>query len=552
MKNRTKIIIVLSVLCAGTLALAACNENPHTEHASQGYNVSVRWDSNGGRVETKEDTHIVDDYRYEDVVTGNGVKLYTPDDQIRGEKKKNVEWAGYFLAGWYRERQPRTNEQGEPLDIYGNVCVETPRVDKYGDPVYDAEGEQIVDYLSEAGLAQAYSYSGKWDFEKDRLDKEELGDFEYQEGEYALTLYAAWVPMFKYEIYGKVHEYKCDKCGALYYVTRPDVCTALIDDTSKDDGSKIECRSTAFTDNGEDWRVVATGEEFDPRTSPNTEIAVPTWETEGEDGTVNSYELNYGSFPQPEKSVFALTFNSVYDSEAAAESKTGALDKIRMKGIFDEATATSVGSVTSYYACWDEGVWYRLYKAKDLADVIGKAGIDVSFDIMDDLDFANAEWPKTLSTGSFSGHIRGNGHTISNVKVTQNGSSREGLFGTIGKKAIFENVSFANVTYRFETASRSSGSQYGLFAGNVTEGATFEEVSVQGTFIVGSDVYVPSGQYDSTTGTMRPAPHVYDVGLYTGNFIETGIAFEVSLQCEEKREAEIVNAKTGELKITIS
>lgn len=566
MKKKTKIMIVLAAACAGTLALAACNENPHTENAEKGYNVSVRWDTNGGKVESKEDTYVVDDYRYEDVIAGNGVKLFEPKDPIRGEKKKNVERSGYFCAGWYRERTLRVNEQGEPLDMYGNLCKETPVLDAYGDPMLDEEGNPRTQLLSDAGFPQGYSYGKRWDFETDRLDKEELGDFEYEEGGYALTLYAGWVPMFTYDIYGEVHEYVCESCGAVYYITAPERCTAYVKDTSKDDDSTVPCGG-AIADKGVGWQVVAR-KTYRPDQEALSEIPVPTWYTLQDGEQVPSSKLIYGNFPDPmdsdpgpmseEEAVkFPLTFLSVHASQADAESGTSPLGKITATGGFDLETGTATGGRSVYYALWEEGIWFHIYTAKDLADCAPVSADEGSYcyDILADIDFSKTVWPKGFSKGVYTGTFRGNSNTISHVTVEQSaassGADREGLFGTVAAGATIRGVRFEDVTFLLAAASRNVGSLYGLFAGELSRAATIEDVSVAGKFVVGSEVYVPRDRYDPVKGEMIPAVKTYDAGLLTGNFESGGISLsELTLEAEEGRYARVKNAQTGELEIS--
>ena len=59
---------------------------------------------------------------------------------------------------------------------------------------------------------QAYTYSGKWDFNKDVIDPAELTDGE-------MTLYAAWAPFFTYEFYSQNESGVFEKIGSKQKLT---------------------------------------------------------------------------------------------------------------------------------------------------------------------------------------------------------------------------------------------------------------------------------------------------------------------------------------------
>lgn len=465
MKKRTKIIIMLAAVCAGTLALAACTANPHKQYADSGYSVSVRWDMNGGLVESVEDTHIVDDYPLEAVK--KGVKLFDPSSEVRGTKLKNYSRSGYFLAGWYRTREPRVNADGNPLDMYGNICKEVS--------VTGADGKTETQLLSEAGYPQGYMYSGKWDFESDRL---QLDDYEYKDGEYALVLYAGWVPWFGYEIMGE---------------------------TSDANGNTT-------------WEVFAK-KTFDPTLDASSgffEIGVPAWNSE-------TGALDYGDYPVPasEKNV---TLVKTYSDSA----KTAEVDQIENTGGIDYDTGTCTQGIARYYATWENGLWYKISNADQLISNAAVGGANRSFDILEDIDFTGKTWPSALVSSAYTGTFRGNNHTLSNITAVQNGSKDDygGLFGAITEKGTVENVTFEDVTLRFETLSDKSGSYFGLFAGEIFEDAAVTNVSISGKMIFGADVIIPREGWDPFTQEVIPAPHYYDIGLVSGNKVTKGISAE--------------------------
>lgn len=177
MKRKIKIIGAAILLLAMLASLTACAnwKTPYELLEKEGYRVSVKFDANGGSFAgSPYEVYVVDVFDPATAKTGadgkKEISLVTPDDPVRGDTAFAVSRDGYALAGWYSERSLRVNEQGEALDELGQLC-------------------------SVSGKAQGYIYSGKWDFETDRLAVESNA-----EGT-VLTLYAAWIPYANFEFY---------------------------------------------------------------------------------------------------------------------------------------------------------------------------------------------------------------------------------------------------------------------------------------------------------------------------------------------------------------
>ena len=180
MNYRLKAILAVIVLLVSVMLLASCDtaNTPYDKYDGEGYTVSVKYDANGGSFTTNT-TVIVDTVSIESLPTGaDGMKklpLIAPDDSVRGSGNSfTAKKSGYFLAGWYTGRELVVDDNGNALDIYGNVA-------------------------SESGNDPAYTYSGAWDFRNDRysLDPNKT----YSASEPVLTLYAAWVPEFSFDFY---------------------------------------------------------------------------------------------------------------------------------------------------------------------------------------------------------------------------------------------------------------------------------------------------------------------------------------------------------------
>lgn len=161
---KIKAIYIACLIFAVALFAAGCAEEktPYDINDAENYNVSVKFDANGGTFTTNT-TVIVDSYSLSELPTGSDgnaqVALIAPDNAVRENDKFTATKTGYFLAGWYAGRT-------ETTDSNGNT---------------------------------SYVYSDKWDFENDLLSIDKNGT--YSSAEPVLTLYAAWVPLFEIEFY---------------------------------------------------------------------------------------------------------------------------------------------------------------------------------------------------------------------------------------------------------------------------------------------------------------------------------------------------------------
>ncbi len=164
MNGKIKIFLFSCLLLTLALFASSCSSDlsPYEDFNKDGYTVSVKYDANGGVFTTNTEV-IVDTYNLSSFETGDdgkkAIKLFAPDDEIRGKQAYPASRVGYYLAGWYTERT-----------------------------LVSGEGEDAV-----------YSYGGKWDFTADRLRLDPDGDYNAHNA--VITLYAAWVPAFSYEFY---------------------------------------------------------------------------------------------------------------------------------------------------------------------------------------------------------------------------------------------------------------------------------------------------------------------------------------------------------------
>lgn len=185
MNSKIKFILTTVMLLAIVCLVASCSqwETPYDKLDKDGYNVSVRFEANGGIFAGTEDVYIVDVFNLNNAETNaqgkKEISLLAPNDSRRGTGAFEISKTKSIFVGWYTDRQLRVDENGNPLDAYGELT-------------------------SVSGREQAYTYSGKWDFDTSVLELDAAK--EYKSEENVLTLYAAWVPSFVFDIYAENSE----------------------------------------------------------------------------------------------------------------------------------------------------------------------------------------------------------------------------------------------------------------------------------------------------------------------------------------------------------
>lgn len=223
---------------------------------------------------------------------------------------------------------------------------------------------------------------------------------------------------------------------------------------------------------------------FNPLTvSP---IQVPHWDTDT--GAMEMYR-----FPEKED----YTFNGAYYD---AEGKQPITEVVSHTGTI-LSNGTAEGHIMNVYVDWLEGEWYHIYTAEQLRKNASSSG---HYILEADLDFADENWPSAFATGSFSGSIQGNGHTIKNVNFDQTKMDAEntGLFGTLQSGCVLEDVIFENVTFTIKKGFNRAAN-YGLLAGSIYDGAILNNVQIKT-----SSLLIDSGA--------RFASDDYAIGLVCG------------------------------------
>ena len=109
MKLKTKAILMALLILATALLAVGCSQEttPYQTNDADGYDVSVKFDANGGYFGTNT-TVIVDAYNISQMNKNSDgnveIALLSPDNEARGIDAYTAQNPGYFLAGWYAER----------------------------------------------------------------------------------------------------------------------------------------------------------------------------------------------------------------------------------------------------------------------------------------------------------------------------------------------------------------------------------------------------------------------------------------------------------------
>ncbi len=396
---KIKLLISVLAIMAAALLLTSCfdDPSPYSGYDESDYNVSVKYDANGGFFSTNTSI-IVDTYNLSKLPSDSSgnkkLTLISPDDEVRKSENAFVaSKAGHFLVGWYTEKTAVTDEQGNELDANGNIA--------------SVSGEEV-----------AYKYSGRWDFENGTYAVDPKK--EYTASEPVLTLYAAWLPEFSFEFYDL--------------------------DTGK----------------------LLKSYDFDPMYIMSMKL--PEW-------NMTTGELDMHEFP----TVDNMTYNNVYYDPAGEQPVTGTT--VTHTGTIDAEAVTQSGEVMKLYVDMLDGKWYNIYNVDQFIKNASPTG---NYNILADLDFEGKPWSTTLMHGDFSGTIKGNGYTISNITISQTDIAKvnTGLFGALTSSATIENVIFENITLNITAGSRLPNASFGLFAGTVAAGATLENLEISGKLVI--------------------------------------------------------------------
>ncbi len=435
---KTKIIsLIMAVFTiSAILSLASCEkETAFDKLDSKGYTISVKFEANGGDIKGSK-SNLLNAFNPKDFeVNEDGkieIQLLAPDDERRGESNKlTFSKPGESFVGWYKERIPVNGVDGK----------------------------------------DGYTYSGLWNFETDRLVLDPNGD--YTSAENQLTLYAAWVPKFTFNVY-----------------------------TKDEDGKSV---------------LLETVDAF--------KLDLPVWEDGepridmGDIGTRKGY-----------------TFDKAYFDEDC----TDPIDVETLRGKINMENGTLENKVINLYTTWLSGTHIYIYTEQHMRLVTS----DAVCHLMNDLDFENSTW--TLNSLKFGGIFYGNGHKISNVTLeTTFANTSNGMFADITSSAKFKDVSFENISHTVNVGRVKADNSFGLFAGKVASDAVFDNVSISGELLFGTDCN-NLANYENIS---------YGIGVFASNGTPIGIDvsnINVDIVDKENSDFTISESTNGEITLVFN
>ena len=480
MKKKIQALLIIGSLGAMCAGLAACSKETDVDrYFKKGNVIMVTYDVSGGKMLGDDHAAIMDMFNPEKYpMDSEGyvhIKLRSPTSRKYGGGDVKVERVGgYSLAGWYKTRELVKDDEGNVLDEEGNKLVE--KNENYYKVTVTDEGEEKSEWT-----IPAYTFSDPWDFATDTVD------FKVGDEKFEMTLYAAWVPLFKFEYYYKPNE-------------------------------------------ASDWTKYAQDEGFDyTKTEKADTVFVPDWSNE-----TGKMEHKHGGYTFP--GLENMTFKAAY-SDPDCKNEITLENPLRHAGYIERETATAIGVLQPVYVQFDKGNYYRVSTAQQFADINDPTGYftilsdeldfgcSVDYDKGGELSFVKTEtyspirWPAKLTTSTFTGKIEGEGGkkvTFKNVGVqySQDTSSNNtvlfgGLFGEIGEEAVLKNVSFEKVIFDIKKATSRRGGSIGMLAGNIDDDATLENVGVSGEMRL-FDINISGGTFNfnlvangATTGVTK-------------------------------------------------
>ena len=298
----------------------------------------------------------------------------------------------------------------------------TELLDEQGDVVKDESGNTVYVY-------------DKWDFEKDTLEIDPKK--EYTSEVPTLTLHAAWVKTPTVEVYDYDEKTGKEMLLGTYVIKSPANDKNAIITAPYLDLAKGEYNFATLKDTYK-WQERFTSEE-------NGQV-------------ITSF------------------FEGLYLDKSMQQS-IGA--QYTHPYEYNEENATMKNEVLKLYVNYETmaGDWYKIYSAKQL---VNNAKADGNYEIMADLTFDSLTmWPNVFRNNEFTGTIKGNGRTISNVSIESTNGQYFGMFKTISADAKIENVAFDGITAQINKSYRNPGGRYAVFAATIQDGFKFENVTFE-------------------------------------------------------------------------
>ena len=181
------------------------------------------------------------------------------------------------------------------------------------------------------------------------------------------------------------------------------------------------------------------------------------------------------------------------------------------------------------YTTWIDGEWFRISTPEQLRSSAKASGCYL---ITADIDMTGYVWPSAFG-GNFNGKFVSEGEnnfTISGITGANATSKSTGaIFGNIGDKAEFKNISFENAAYTINGSVRSDAS-FALFCVSADSSAVFENVTVTGKLLFSTLI----------TTDFKPYLSTYSIGIASASGNIEGIDAS-GVSCEFENPDEITD-----------
>lgn len=409
--------------------ISGCKKNSKFDDLIEsGKIVTVRYVANGGKYSDREGITVVDMFDPKDYQKDSNneihIKLVSPTDDARGQGTYLTR-TGYFLIGWYTNREIVKNASGNAVDEEGNELI-----------LKDEKYYLLNDEEKES--TPAYTYSGYWDFTKNTIDyKEEMGRYELQ-------LYAAWSKKFSFDYYAK-KEGSWEKIGSTSF----DYMTTNLE------GSETADQDTIFLPSWNDGALVYT----------------------------HKYQNNQTyTFPK----ISGYSFKKAYTDEDFTDE---IIDELKHPGTIDFEHGVALNPVKNVYIDVEQGEKYYISKAEQLIKYAQTDATYILEQDLDFTNLAwPSVFDTNEFTGTFT-TADGTVKKIINATVEHASANATvgGLFGGVAANATIENINFENATLDLSYCGmRVRNIKLGLFSGDIDENANIINVTVSGSVKLGN------------------------------------------------------------------
>lgn len=431
MKKRLKTILALLILGVACFIAGCSSETKLEKYQKQGYTIMVTYDGNGGSFLNRQGVTLIDLFRPTDYQMDENqevhIKLMEPTvgRPSTGQSEVTLTKQQHFFAGWYKNRELRTDVDGTVLNAKGERLQEV-------DGKYFLEGTETE---SEPG----YIYSDYWDFANDTID------YKQSDGLFAMTLYAGWVPYYEFAYY-----YRVEGTTEWNYV-----------------------ESSYF-----DYKV--TNEE-NSKTHDKDTIWIPGYKG-GAAMDHNHAYANTSLYQFPK--VSGTTFKAAYTDKDCTQQIT---DSFEHQGTLDLQSGIGVDLVQNIYIEVEQGERFKIRTAQEFVTNAKTDGIyEIQADLdFTDLEWPTALMFGKFTGKIYSVGQDGETYKFSNILAegSSTAAANGGLFGEIAETATVKNVQFINAMVDFAKVAMPKGetqANFGFFAGYVHEDADVSGVTVGG------------------------------------------------------------------------